>query len=52
MGLLMLALCFAGFCALILVATKLTRRNRRTGLPAPKYDERSSLNTFRRITTP
>jgi len=52
-GLIGLALTCTGFCALVVIACKLVvRKNRRIGLPAPKYDERNSIATFKRMHTP
>jgi hypothetical protein len=44
-------LVFACLCALVPACTR-TKRNRRTGLPAPRPDERSSLEQFKRIHQP
>jgi len=46
------ALCivFAILCAIVPAVTR-PRRNKRTGLPAPRPDERSSIEQFRRIHT-
>lgn len=43
----------AGFCELVHIACRLVvRKNRRIGLPAPKYDERNSIATFKRMHQP
>ena len=46
----LLALCFivATLCAIVPAITR-PRRNRRTNLPPPRPDERSSIEQFRRI---
>jgi len=39
-----------GFMALVvLVTVRPRRRNKRTGLPAPRPDERNSIEQFKRI---
>jgi len=53
-GLIGLALTCSGFCALVGLAAKLVvrrNRNRMINLPPPKYDERNSIATFKRMHT-
>jgi hypothetical protein len=41
-----------GFACIFIGCVKHKKRNRRTGLPAPRPDERSSLEQFKRIHQP
>lgn len=42
-------LCTAFMVVIALASVKPRRRNRRVGLPAPRHDERNSIEQFRRM---
>jgi len=54
-GMFWLFVSMSGFCWLVVLACKLVvrrNRNRMINLPPPKYDERNSIATFKRMHTP